>query len=109
VLIYEPGCSHCKEFVPKFHDQIYLKYKNKGLKVFAIYSMNKKDEWTDFLIQHKLFDWINVWDVQQTSRFKVLYDARKTPGVYVLDKNKNIIAKSMTVEQLDGLLNQELR
>ena len=109
VLIYEPGCSHCKEFVPKFHDEVYLKYKDKGLKVFAIYSMDKKEEWTEFLIKHKLFDWINVWDERQLSQFKILYDARKTPGVYVLDKDKKIIAKSMTIEQLAGLMQQELR
>lgn len=109
VLIYEPGCSHCKEFVPKFHDEVYLKYKDKGLKVFAIYSMDKKEEWTEFLIKHKLFDWINVWDERHLSQFKILYDARKTPGVYVLDKNKKIIAKSMNIEQLAGLMQQELR
>ena len=88
---------------------MYLKYKDKGLKVFAIYSMDKKEEWTEFLIKHKLFDWINVWDERQLSQFKILYDARKTPGVYVLDKDKKIIAKSMTIEQLAGLMQQELR
>jgi hypothetical protein len=38
-----------------------------------------------------------------------LYDARKTPGIYVLDENKKIIAKGMSVEQLAGLIDFELR
>lgn len=109
ILIYEPGCSHCKEFVPKFHDEVYAKFKNKGLQVFAIYTMDKKPEWEEFLQKHNLFDWINVWDERHISQFKVLYDARKTPGVYVLDKNKKIIAKGMSVEQLAGLIDFELR
>lgn len=108
VLIFEPGCSHCKEFVPRFHDEVYAKYKNKGLQVFAIYSMDKKPEWEEFLQKHNLFDWINVWDEQHISQFKILYDARKTPGVYILDKNKKIIAKGMGVEQLDEFLHQKL-
>jgi thiol-disulfide isomerase/thioredoxin len=108
VLIYEPNCSHCKVFVPKFHDEVYQQYKNKGLKVYAIYSMNKKPEWEEFLQANKLFDWINVWDEQNVSQFKILYDVRVTPGVYLLDKNKKIIAKKLSVDQLKDILQREL-
>lgn len=104
LLIYEPNCSHCKVFVPQFHDEVYAKFKDKGLKVFAIYSMDNKEEWNDFLIKDNLFDWINVWDENHISQFKILYDARKTPVIYVLDENKKILAKGMSVEQLSGLL-----
>lgn len=104
LLIYEPECSHCKVFVPQFHKDVYQKYKNNGLKVFAIYSMDKKNEWSDFLTKHNLYDWINVWDETHISQFKVLYDARKTPAVYVLDENKKIIAKALSVQQIDDLL-----
>ncbi len=108
VLIFEPNCSHCQEFVPKFHDEVYEKYKDKGLAVYAIYSMDNKEEWTEFLTKHQLYDWINVWDQNNTSNFKILYDARETPGVYVLDKNKTIIAKGFAVEQLEMLLKEKL-
>jgi len=108
VLIYEPNCGHCKVFVPKFHDEVYQKFKDKGLQVFAIYSMDNKEEWSDFLIKHDLFDWINVWDPDHTTRFKILLDARTTPGVYVLDENKTIIAKKMDVEQLQAIISDRL-
>ena len=104
VLIYEPDCSHCKEFVPHLHKDVYQKFKDKGLKVFSIYSMDKKEEWSEFLTKHNLYDWINVWDETHISQFKILYDARKTPAVYVLDENKKIIAKGMTVEQIGNLM-----
>ncbi len=104
VLIYEPECSHCKVFVPQFHKDVYQKYKDKGLAVYAIYSMADKEEWNEFLIKHNLYDWINVWDETHISQFKVLYDARKTPAVYILDENKKIIAKGMSVEQIDNLM-----
>ena len=108
VLIYEPNCSHCKVFVPEFHDKVYQKYKNKGLEVYAIYSMDDKQEWVEFLTKHDLYDWINVWDEHHVSRFKILYDARKTPGVYVLNGDKEIVAKKMSVEQLDKYMAREL-
>jgi peroxiredoxin len=100
VVIYEPNCSHCNVFVPDLYANVYQPFKDKGLEVFAIYSMDNKAEWGEFLTEHNLFDWINVWDEHHVSRFKILYDARKTPGVYVLDENKKIVAKKMTVEQL---------
>jgi peroxiredoxin len=108
VLIYEPNCSHCKVFVPEFYEKVYQKFKDKGLEVYAIYSMDDKEEWGEFLTKHGLFDWINVWDEHHVSRFKILYDARKTPGVYVLDENKEIVAKKMTVEQLEIFFDQKL-
>lgn len=104
VLIYEPNCSHCKEFVPHLHEDVYKKFKDKGLAVYAIYSMSDKEEWSEFLIKDNLFDWVNVWDENHISQFKILYDARKTPAVYVLDENKKIIAKGMSVEQIGEMM-----
>ncbi len=100
VLIYEPNCSHCKVFVPEFYKEVFLPNKDKGLEVFAIYSMDDKEEWTTFLSKHNMFDWLNVWDKDHSSRFKISYDARQTPGVYVLDAGKKIIAKKMDIEGL---------
>lgn len=108
LIIYEPNCSHCKVFVPEFHDDVYLPFRDKGLDVYAIYSMDDKDEWTEFLTKNNLYDWTNVWDEHNVSRFKVLYDARKTPAVYLLDQDKKIIAKKMTVEQLKGFMEKNL-
>jgi peroxiredoxin len=108
VLIYEPNCSHCKVFVPEMHEKVYQKFRDKGLEVYAIYSMDDKEEWGEFLTKYGLFDWINVWDEHHVSRFKILYDARQTPGVYVLNENKEIVAKKMTVEQLENFFEQKL-
>jgi len=101
LVIYEPDCSHCKVFVPELHEKVYEKFRDKGLEVYAIYSMDNKEEWGEFLTKHGLFDWINVWDEHHVSRFKILYDARKTPGVYVLNEDKEIVSKKMTIEQLE--------
>ncbi|MEN8115808.1 MAG: redoxin domain-containing protein [Bacteroidota bacterium] len=108
VLIYEPNCSHCKVFVPEFYKDVYLPYKDKGLEVFAIYTMDNKEEWTEFLTKNDMYEWINVWDKHHVSRFKILYDARKTPGVFVLDENKKIITKNLTNKQLKKLIQEEL-
>jgi len=108
ILIYEPNCSHCREFVPQLYSEIYQKYKDKGLEVFAIYSMDNKNEWTEFLLKHELWDWINVWDKDHISQFKILYDGRKTPAIFLLNENKQITAKRLSIKQLDHLLQKDL-
>jgi peroxiredoxin len=108
IVIYEPNCSHCNVFVPELYSEVYQLFKDKGLEVFAIYSMDNKAEWAEFLTEHNMFDWINVWDEHHVSRFKILYDGRKTPGLYLLDENKKIVAKKMTVEQVKQFMEREL-
>lgn len=108
ILIYEPDCSHCNVFVPDLYNKVYLPYRDKGVEVFAIYSMDKKEKWGSFLAKHSLFDWINVWDKHHVSRFKVLYDGRFTPAVIILDENKKIIAKNLKVETIVTFLENSL-
>lgn len=100
LVFYEPTCSHCKEFVPKLYNDIFLPYRDKGLDVVAIYNQNNRKEWTDFIDQHHMTDWINVWDEFHQSRFKVIYDTRTTPAVFLLDADKKIIAKKFSIDFL---------
>jgi len=108
LLIYEPGCSHCKEFVPRLYEEVYMPNRDKGLEVYAVYSMDNHREWEDFVRNYGLTDWINVWDENHSSGFKILYDARTIPQIYVLDKNKTIIAKKLSVEQVKRIVINEL-
>ena len=108
MLIYEPGCSHCNIFVPRLYSEVYQPLQEKGLEVFAIYTMDDRKAWGDFLTEHELFEWINVWDEHHVSRFRILYDARKTPGIYVLDEEKTIVAKKLSIDQLKRFLYNEL-
>ncbi|MFW6369876.1 MAG: redoxin domain-containing protein [Bacteroidota bacterium] len=106
VLIYEPGCSHCKVFLPELYNDVYLPFRDKGFEVYAIYSMDNREEWEGYIAEHNLHDWINVWDEHHVSRFKILYDARTTPGLYLLDENKKIVAKKIPVENLKTILHR---
>jgi hypothetical protein len=41
--------------------------------------------------------------------FRQLYDVYQTPMLYLLDKEKRIIAKKLTFTQLDELLQQKMK
>mgnify|MGYP001024831273 CR=1 FL=1 len=108
LLFYEPNCSHCQEFVPKLYDEIYLPFHDKGLEIVAAYTMNNRKEWSDFMEKHHLNEWVNVWDPYHLSRFKIIYDTRTTPSIYLLDKDKKIIAKKFSIEFLKKYLGNHL-
>jgi len=111
LAFYEPSCGHCKVAIPKLYKEVFEPYKNKGVQVFAVYSMADKQEWQTFIDSHEMYDWINVYDPYHQTRFRNYYDIRSTPMIYVLDRNKNIVAKRLDVEQLpdfiDHLLEEE--
>jgi hypothetical protein len=68
----------------------------------------KKEEWQDFLIEHGLFGWVNVWDEHHDSRFRILYDVRTTPALFLLDENKAILGKKLTVQQIKDFMEVHL-
>lgn len=107
LLFWEPGCGHCKKAIPALHDA-YQKYKDKGVEVFAVYTQVKKEEWDEF-IEEKELEWINVYDPYGISRFRDYYDIYSTPVIYLLDKDKKLIAKRIAAEDVDGFLERVLK
>lgn len=103
LYFYDPGCAHCKTSVPKLHNELYAKYKNKGLEVVAINISSNQQAWTEFVDQHKISDWFNCSDPDYKSEYWMYYDVSGVPSVYVLNENKQIIAKSINEENLEKL------
>jgi thiol-disulfide isomerase/thioredoxin len=109
LYFWDSDCGHCKEVTPKLGD-LYDKYKDKGMEVYAVNIEQKQKGWKNFVDKHDLHDWINVQDPNHTTRFRIYYDIYSTPVVYVLDENKEIIAKWLGAEQIpDFIINYDRR
>jgi thiol-disulfide isomerase/thioredoxin len=106
VYFWEPNCSHCKKVTPQLNE-VYKKYKSKGLEVVAVYTQDQNDKWKEYVDQNGL-NWINVWDPSRGTRYHKLYDIYSTPVIYVLDKDKRIVAKRIGVESLERFIEQEV-
>jgi thiol-disulfide isomerase/thioredoxin len=98
LYFWEPDCGHCKEATPKLK-AYYDKAKDESIEVFAVCTTADKEKWTKYIEDNKL-TWINGWDPQRTSHFDFYYNVQSTPMVYILDKNKKIIAKKLSVEDI---------
>ena len=117
VVFWDPTCGHCKTELPRL-DSIYrASWKKHGVKMYAVLSADAKDdlkkEWTKYIRENKIADWTNVYQTKEMEAaiadskkpgFRQLYDITVTPTIYLLDKEKRIIGKKLTIEQLHELL-----
>lgn len=118
VCFWDPNCGHCQHLMPKL-DSIYeAKWKNRGLKIFAVMIESNKETWIKYIQDNHLQDWINVYytdalrnkeSISKKPSYRQLYDAFFTPTLILLDENKRIIAKNLTYLQLDDFMNFRMR
>lgn len=120
VTIWDPTCSHCKEMVPKLDSAYQATWKAMGVKMFAMAKETdgNKETWLSFIKHHKLTDWTHVYYSKEEEKKRVeagipgysqLYDVQSFPTVYLLDKDKRIIAKKVTLEQINEILGYKLK
>lgn len=118
ICFWDPTCSHCREEVPRLDSLYHAKWKQQGVKIYGVLSENEKEKWLQFIREHNLKDWIHVYQPEETKKaledskrpgYKQLYDVTQTPTLYLLDKEKRIIAKKLTLQQMDDLLQTKLK
>ncbi|MFO7940698.1 MAG: thioredoxin-like domain-containing protein [Bacteroidales bacterium] len=106
VYFWEPECGHCKKATPVIKEA-YEKFRDAGFEVFAVYTQSDKERWIKYIHDNNI-EWINVFDPYYTSNFRGYYNVRSTPLLYLLDKNKKIIAKQFAAKDIEAILQQEI-
>ncbi len=98
IFIYNPNCEHCQEQTPELIS-FYNHWKNKGVEVFSIAANTNQKDWDKY---HKMFNipWVDVFDKTNASWYPK-YFVDITPEIYVIDKDRKIVAKNLKVSQLD--------
>lgn len=115
VAFWDPNCGHCKDEIPQLDSLYKAKWKAKGV---AIYSVNIYENevpaWKKFIAEKQLSkEWVHAYQTKEAKQqeekagvpnYRQLYDIFKTPTLYLLDSNKHIIAKQLSLEQFDKLM-----
>ena len=103
VYFWDPSCGHCQKVTPKL-SEFYKAHKvDLDIEVMGVYIESDTTEWFKY-IKEKELTWINAADLTGTAQFRKYYDIYSTPVLYVLDRNKKIIAKRIDVENLEDFL-----
>ncbi|GAB1396612.1 hypothetical protein MASR1M65_13890 [Saprospiraceae bacterium] len=58
----------------------------------------------NFIKDKEMQDFLNVVDPEVTSGYYTLYKVTQTPPTFILDKDKKIVSKKISPEQLDEVL-----
>lgn len=106
LYFWSPDCGFCKEATPKLYSQ-YADLKQMGIEVVALDTRTDKIPWIKFITDHQL-NWINVYSPQNVRDIIQKYQAFTTPTMYLLDAERRIIAKSISVDQIKPFFTQYL-
>ena len=113
LVFYGPTCGHCKKEIPKIKNDVdSLISSGYDIETFAVATEFDKKEWKKFISNQQTGDWINVADINHdeegnpvaSSDWRDKYDIYSTPVIYLLDKEKKIIAKRISHTQLVEIL-----
>lgn len=127
LYFWESECGHCKKSTPKLQQLYEQKLKARNVEVFAVSKAIGEDfdKWKKFIRDNKL-TFINVgltdklfkaatedarqfipkYTTLEALNYQETYDVASTPRVFILDKDKKIIGKGLSMAQLEDFMDK---
>jgi peroxiredoxin len=103
LFFWKSSCEYCEESIPELKN-LYSTYKRDGFEIIAISIDTVKTTWVDAIRKNEM-KWINLCDFQgYKSPVSKSYYVWRTPTFYLLDKDKKIISKPVSVDQIRSKL-----
>lgn len=127
LYFWDPDCGHCKKTTPKIGKLYDEKWKERNVEVFGVCKAMGEDfdKWKKFIKDNNL-NYINVALTQKlydlatknsdavvpkftdynSLNYALTYDIFSNPRIFVLDKDKKIIAKQLTISQVEDMIDR---
>lgn len=132
LYFWDPECGHCKKVTPKLQTLYAEKLRDRNIEVFAVGKAVGADfeKWKAFIRQYNM-SFINVavtdriykdamdktnnqqklmellkYTTIESLNNQQTYDVFTTPRIFVLDKDKKIVAKGLSISQLEDFLDR---
>ena len=127
LYFWDPECGHCKKTTPKLETLYREKFKDRNIEIFSVGKAVGEDfdKWKAFIRKNEL-TFINVavtdrlykeatenaarfvpkYTTLEALNYQTTYDIFSTPRVFVLDKDKKIIAKQISISQLEDMMDR---
>lgn len=119
LVFWDPNCGHCKEMIPRIDSIYQARWKKEDVAIYAVNVDEKAlDEWKKYIESHHLTNWIHTYQPKEEREadakanrpnFRQLYDVFQTPTLYLLDREKRIIGKKLSLEQFNQLMEAKQR
>ncbi|TBX66635.1 DUF5106 domain-containing protein [Flavobacterium silvisoli] len=104
LIFWDVDCGHCQKEIPKLltvYDELLKEHKD--IKVYSVYMQHEGEKYLKYIAEHQL-PWINVYDGAHYNNAVEKYDVYSTPVIYLLDKDKIIRAKRISVDSIKKII-----
>ncbi|MFZ4521639.1 MAG: redoxin domain-containing protein [Bacteroidales bacterium] len=103
VVFYASTCPHCVAMTPRLKE-LYDKQQPRRFEVMSVSIDTSRTEWNAFLKEQKT-SWINVSDLKGfNGKSADDYNIYATPTMFLLDREKKILAKPISLMELEQAL-----
>ena len=110
LIFWSPTCGHCKVTIPEMREVLDKYGKQYDIAPFAILSEPDdatRPKWKKFINDHNL-NWLNLDGGECNVDWKEVYDVTTTPKIFLLDRNRKIIAKKFSAQVFEDLIKNQL-
>lgn len=113
IAFWNPACSHCREEMPLLQDYYHKNKAKYGLAVMGVSTTPDPKSFAEKIKQWQL-DFVNVRPMTERGKapeydYVATYHVDGTPLMYLLDRDKKIIAKHFGVQHLDMIIQHYLQ
>lgn len=105
VYFWNSECVYCDKLTPELN-LLYEKYREKDMVVFSVNTEEDTGDWQNYIEKNNIVEWLNVSDPENRSGFRQKYNVRGVPLLFLLDRDKKIIAKNIDIRHLEHLLKE---
>jgi peroxiredoxin len=107
IYFFDPDCGHCKAETDTLLMMYQQEKESLNFDIFAVCSDTSMQKMKKY-IQSKNIPWTVVNGPRTaTKHYKDLYDVPSMPTLYMMDKNKIIIAKRLSAQQMLDLMRRK--
>lgn len=110
LFFHEPGCPSCAATLEMLSgsDVVNKWLAAHRLTLLAMYAGDEKEEWLRHAADFSPA-WLNGYDETGEIRLRRVYDVRATPSLYLLDRDRTVLLKDATAEEVVDMLEKRLR
>jgi len=107
LYFWDSECPHCLRAAPALKST-WEELRDEGVKIIAINTEQNRQNWKKAIEEYPE-QWIHLHDTDNKARILDTYQIFAIPQVYILDKDKRILAKDIGVEHIASFVRQDMR
>ncbi len=106
IFFWDYSCNTCRRVLTDLVESIST-YNPQYVSIYTVYTGTDLDIWRAFLEKRIPRNWINTYQAGSLV-YTDLFNISHTPTLYLLDRNKQILDKGLTVPEVDAFLSRAI-